>query len=183
MTSTARWPSSVSSWRPERAAHELRREEQRKARKCDLQRSLRDVVGEHGAADLAERRHDADRQRVAKSHVAVAVLTPAADDRDQHNRDHRRGLGLVLGLVQEDRERGYEQDAAADAHEAADRAGQEPEEERGELAQPINSLIATATSSAANISDTARPDRRCWRAAPATTPAIAGTPIRMPLPR
>src|SRR4051812_13569103 len=101
-TSTKRSPSSVDCWRSaEGPAHELRREEQDQARKSDLERTLGDVVREHGAADSADRRQRADREGVAQPYVAVLVLAPGADECNRHDRHQRCGLRLDLALTEE----------------------------------------------------------------------------------
>ena len=100
-------------------------------------------------------RQHPDREPVPPPHVAVAVLAPGAHDRDRDDREQRRRLRVELGLAQEERQRRHEQDAAADAEQAADRAGREAQQDRGELGHPISSSIATATSRTANISEIA----------------------------
>ena len=94
--------------------------------------------------------------------VAVAVLAPGADQRHGDDRQQRGRLGADLGLVEEDRQRGHEQDPAADAEQAAERAAGEPEQRCGHvLHQPTSSSTATTTSSSANRSEIARSGSRC----------------------
>ena len=100
----------------------------------------------------AERRQSADQQPVAQPHVAVAALAPDGDDRHRDDRQQRGRLGLDLGLVLEDRERGHEEDAAADAEQAADQAAEEAQHRRAAIiAHGITSSTAITSSSTAKM--------------------------------
>ena len=143
---------SSSCWLPERAPDQLRGEEQDQAGEADLERALGDVVRDHRARDHAERREHPDHDAVPQPHVAVAVLAPGADERDRHDRDQRGGLGLELGLVEEDRRApGTNRMPPPTPTRPPTAPARKPEQDGGELAQPISSSIATATSSAANM--------------------------------
>ena len=109
------------------------------------------------------------------------VLAPGADQRDRDDREQRGRLGAHLRLVEKDRQRRDEEDAAADAEHAADGAAGEPEDRCEHVVhQPTSSSIATTISSSANSSEIARSEIRCWSAVPATTPPIAGIAISAP---
>ena len=103
---------------------------------------------------------------VAQPHVAVAVLRVRADDRDRHDRQQRRRLGLDLVEAEEDHERRDEQRRRRRrrACPAIDAARRTP------MAiaptHPRTSSTALASSTAANSSEIARPAR----AAAATCP-------------
>ena len=79
----------------------------------------------------------------------------------------------------EDRQGGDEEDTAADADQPAGHSAREPQRHDPEHLARIHqttSSTAMTTSRSANRAEIARSGIRCWRAAPATTPASAGPP-------
>ena len=111
--------------------------------------------------------------------VAVPVLAPRADDRDGHDRQQRRRLGLEVRQPEEDRQRRDEERAAADAEEPRDHAGHDADERRLDHV-PTSSLTASATSSAAKPSEIHLTGTRCCSQVPNRTPPTAGTPTSRP---
>src|SRR5436190_741284 len=94
---------------------------------AELERSLRHRVRDEDPGQHADRRERAHERAVAEPHVAVARLAPRARERDRHDREQGRRLGVELALAEEDRERRDEQDPAADAEQAAHGAAGETE--------------------------------------------------------
>src|SRR5688572_14615192 len=168
--------------RRQRAADEPDRDEDDERRKGELEHALGDGVRQEHPDAHADRRKRADQRRLAQAHVAVPALAPGSDDRDGHDREQRRGDRVELGLVEEEDERRDEEDAAADPDQPADHSAREAERRRRDdlrgrrVHQPITSFTAIASSRVANIREIARSGRRCWTAAPITTPPSAGTP-------
>ena len=72
---------------------------------------------------------------------------------------------------------------AADPDQAPGDPAGDGEEGGQQLAHETISSIATATSSSAKSSETARWGMRCWRAVPARMPSTAGTASQSPVPR
>ena len=119
---------------------------------------------------------------VAQVDVAVGALAVGPDQGDDDDHQQRGGLALDLREAEEDRQRGHEEDAAADADQAAGEPAGERDQDREELVhqKKINS-IAIATRRAAKSSEIARWGMRCWIAVPATTPITAGIESQRPV--
>src|SRR3954468_6782965 len=77
-----------------------------------LQRPLGERIGQEYSADDPERRQRGHDQALANVDVAVAVLSPRADERDGDDRQQRRRLGAQLGEPEEEHEPGHEEHAA-----------------------------------------------------------------------
>src|SRR5262245_52184607 len=126
------------------------REEQQDA-EPDPQDTPRRDVSDQGARDRRERRQRADQGSVAPADLGR--LAPGAEERDGDDGEERRRLGVELAQAEHERERGHEEDAAADAEEAGQGArpdaatdDREPLEDR----EGTIRSMATATSRAAN---------------------------------
>src|SRR5215213_8105132 len=168
-----------------RPAGEADREHQLHGREPELQRPLRQRVGEQRAAHHPGQRQQPHRQPVAHPQVAVAALAQRADDRHRDDRHERRGLGAELRLGQEEDQAGHEDHAPADAEQAARHAGREADYQGADdvdLAHRISSTDETMRS-AANNPAIARVGIRCCIHVPASTPPTAGTPTSRPLSR
>jgi hypothetical protein len=131
-------------------------------------------------------RKHTDQQAILETNVAVAALAPRAHHRHENDRHERGGLGAELREVGEDHQRGHEEDPAPYPHEAAGHPGRKA---KGEQAGPVERIhqktrtAADASSNTMKARATARSEMRCWSAVPATTPATAGIPIRIPFRR
>src|SRR5947207_5890627 len=120
--STLRTPASA-----QHPPRELEGDDQEERGEAELERSLRHRVRDEDPGQHAERRERAHERAVAEPDVAVARLAPRARERDRHDREQGRRLGVELALAEEDRERRDEQDPAADAEQAAHGAAGETE--------------------------------------------------------
>src|SRR4051795_10255613 len=174
--------ASAAQAPPPRPPCHLRRDEQGQRRERQLERALWKGVRERDSREDAERREDPDDEAVAKAHVAVTALALGADDRHGNDGQERGRLRSKLGLRQEHRERGDEQDPATDAKEPADGAAGEAHNRCEHVIHQgtINSTAMT-TSRSAKRAATVRSEIRCCSAVPAITPPTAGTPTKRPL--
>ena len=176
----------VRSWRPrrlKRPAHELRRHEQDEAGKPDLQRCAarrcwRPRRRPPRRAATATRSTSPSRE----PHVAVAVLAPGADDRHRDDRDAATSPPPRSGT-------GPRKIASAGTNRMppptpirpATAPARKPEHDRGELAHPISSSIATTTSMAGEQQrDRASRTGAAEAHVPPITPATAGRPTSRP---
>src|SRR4051794_24495347 len=165
---------------PRRSADHLRGDDQHEAGEGDLDGALRDEVDDRDAGDRARDRGRPEDRAVAQAHVAVAVLAPGADERHRHDREQRGRLGVDLAEAEEDRQRGHEQHAAADAQQPGEDARERADDDRRDHRSARSAAATTRT--AANSSRTVRTGTRCCSHVPATTPPTAGTPTSRPSP-
>src|SRR4051812_25145946 len=145
-----------------------------------LHDALRHDVDDRDAGNRAGDRRRAEQGAVAQVDVAVALLTPRADDRHGHDRQQRRRLGVALVEAQEDCQRGDEEDPAAHPEEAGEQARERADDDRADHFSARS--IAATTRTAANSRRTVRTGMRCWSHVPATTPPTAGRPTSRPSP-
>src|SRR6185295_7442849 len=112
---------------------------------------LEDPFGERGrecdSRGHAAGRSEADDERRPPAYVAVAVLLPGAHEDDGDDRRQRGGLRGQLREPHDERERGHEEDAAANAEHSGENAGGEAEDDGVDHRHPMKSLSATAKSS------------------------------------
>src|SRR5438270_10328072 len=82
-------------------------------------------IFEHNSARDSANADDSHHVAVARSDVAVPVLTPCSNSPYRDDGKQRRRLRIHLAQPQDQRQRRHEQDSAADAQEAAhDASGQ-----------------------------------------------------------
>src|SRR5437016_11852793 len=137
------------------------------------QRFLRNALGDLRAADRRANGGDTDDERIA--HPDVALLAPDTDgDRRDHG-EQRRRLCVELGEPEPGQGR-HEEDAAADAEEPGEHAGEDPEEDGEDVRHLRKRSTAIPTRSAANAYDRVRVRSRCCKAVPPSAPAAAGKP-------
>src|SRR3954451_15282231 len=155
---------------PQCAPRQSEGEDQLDAGERQLERALRQFVGEEHPEDHPGGRQRGDDQPVAHAHVAVAVLAPSAHERHRDDREQRRGLGAELREPQEEDESGHEHDAAAEPGHARESARRDADcDGAGDVHQAI-SIAAETTRTTASSPDTARGDTRCCSQVPASTP-------------
>src|SRR5215207_1123114 len=164
-----------STYRPE---HELHSDHERQPGEDQLQGALRNLVRGHHPDHDAERRERPDHQPVPNPDVAVAELSPDGDERHRNDRQQRRRLRLDLRLIEEDRERGHEEDPASHPEQATGQPARKAQDQGRDLAHGTISSTAITISRAAKRREITRSGTRCWTAVPTTTPAIAGTPTK-----
>ena len=80
----------------------------------------------HAALDAGDR-GDPDDDRGPPADVAVALLAPDADEDGRDDREQRGRLRVELRQPEAERQRRDEEDAAADAEQAGEDAGEEPD--------------------------------------------------------
>src|SRR6266480_3554863 len=107
-------------WVTQRAPHQLCRDEHHEEREGVAQNRARDGVRERHARGRPGDGGQTQEQRVAATHVAVAVLLITAHDRHRDDRQERGRLSLVLAEAYQEHQPGHEQDAAADAEHPRD---------------------------------------------------------------
>ena len=116
--------------------------------------------------------------------VPVARLPPDADARRRHDREQRGGRRLDLTETEQD-ERGHEEDAAADAEEAREHTGRQPEQhgEEDRRGAHADDQPDRRARRAARRTRAQRPAReRCWSPVPASAPIAPGTPTSSAYP-
>src|SRR4051812_16006828 len=141
-----------------------------------LQRPLGERIGQEYSADHPERRQRGNDQALANVDVAVAVLSPRADERDGDDRQQRRRLGAQLGEPEEEHEPGHEEHAAPEPGHPSEHAGRGPDRDGAGDVHQTTSTTADATRTTARRIDTQRGDTRCCSHVPARTPPTAGSP-------
>ena len=110
--------------------------------------------------DARDRGHADDESRLP-AQVAVLPLAPDADAGGRQDRRERGRLGVQLAPPQHE-ERRHEEDPTADAEEAREQTGAEPEDERQrERDHVASSNTPTTTRKAANARASPRVFRRC----------------------
>src|SRR3954454_16312451 len=159
-------------------ADHLPRDDEHESGERDLHDALGHDVDDGDTGDRPGDGRRAEQPAVAQAHVAVAVLAPRADDRHRHDRQQRRRLGIDLVEPEEHRQRGDEEDAAADSEQAGEQSRERADDDRGDHLSARSAAATTSTT--ANSSRTVRTGTRCCSQVPAITPPTAGTPTSRP---
>src|SRR5438067_541785 len=115
------------------APRDLRGDEDHQHAEQPPEHVLRERLGECDAALDAADRRQADHDCRPPAHVAVPLLAPGAREHGRDDREQRARLSVELRQAEREGQRRHEEDAAADAEQARQHAGDEPDQDEKHL--------------------------------------------------